>query len=63
MLLYCSFKLNRLVDCEQYLEEYEQAKQNGEIINEQIEEAVAEVKVELAKKKKEQEETGQGEED
>jgi hypothetical protein len=52
MLAFCSFRLGNLLSCEEYLEEYEQIKQNGEIVNEEIEEAVSEMKVELSKKKK-----------
>lgn len=49
--------------CEDYIEEYEGAKQNQELVNEEIEEAVAEMKAELGKKKKEHDETGEGEEE
>lgn len=59
MLAFCSFKLSRLISCEEYLEEYELIKQDGEIVNEEIEEAVAEMKLELTKRRKEYEETGE----
>lgn len=63
MLAFCEFKLSHFAQCEDYLEEYDQIKHNGEIVNEEIEEAIAEMKVELSKRKKEHEETGEGEED
>lgn len=56
MLAYCSFKLAEWATCEEYLEEYDERAQdkrhNGEILDEQVEEAVAEIKNELAKRKK-----------
>lgn len=61
MLSFCSFKLGHIAECEDYLEEYNQIKNEGEIVNEEIEEAIAEMKVELFKRKKEQGETGEGE--
>ena len=58
MLAFCCFKMGNIEHCEQYIEEYQQAKQNGEIVNEEIEEAMNEMKVEISKKKKEVDETG-----
>ena len=62
MLAFCCFKLGNFAHCEEYLEEYEQAKQNTEITNEQIEDAIKEMKVELSKRKKQIEETGEDDE-
>ena len=53
MLAFCSFKIGNIESTQEYLEEYQLAKQNGEIVNEQIEEAVAEMKAEMTKNKKE----------
>ena len=63
MLAFCEFKLKHLVQCDQYLEEYDQIKKNGEIVNEEIEDAVNEMKLELSKMKKEHGDTGDGEEE
>jgi hypothetical protein len=62
MLAYCSFKLEDLVRCEEYLDEYDQGRLDGQEADAEIEEAVAEMKVELANKKREAGETGEDEE-
>lgn len=62
MLAYCSFKLEDLVRCEEYLDEYDQGRLDGQEADAEIEEAVAEMKVELANKKREVGETGEDEE-
>ena len=67
MLAFCCFKLQDLTKCEDYVDEYdekyEQKKKNGEILDEQIEDAMNEMKMQMSKKKKDHNQTGEGQEE
>ena len=65
MLAFCCFKLGHYSRCEDFVEDYDDKyqdkKMNGEILDEQIEDAMNEMKTEMSKRKKDHNETGEGE--